>query len=234
MKSLLALLWLGHILPIFAAPGWVVTSYIDYSYYTIHQYTDIDDTPQLTTRTFAATTETMILNISPTKTFSALSTITTDAGYNHHLTLVEVVVPTDAGALITHDPYANVKNVTNFYVPITYKPATSCKVTWIYITTVRINIPDAVETYLTPLPLTTITSTVLYTYTSPSSTRTAEILTYAEALLNPADIPDDVYSSISSDNKPYQIAYCSSPTKTTTSIKATSTFSSDVSVCKYF
>lgn len=210
MISFVAVIWLFEAFLATAAP-YVVTSYIEV------------DIP-----TVSGAAQTITNFISPTASPlpTALSTVTiSDQAYSY-LDVVEIFLPSGAGSVITTNGISTTSIETDFYVPITYHPFSTCSgQKWTYITTVPVYVPVPAQPFLTPLV--SSTSATSYTITINGSTQT-ESYPIISALLNPIDVPSDEYSSISSANQPDGVTLCINPTETetTASESATATVSS--------
>ncbi|CZR68268.1 uncharacterized protein PAC_18167 [Phialocephala subalpina] len=209
-------------LSVYAAP-WVVTSYvqIDISVYTGYTSSGIGTNPG---DTQSGTTYSWTDFISPTGTVapSGLSTLTTTSGYSD-VNIVEIVLPSGAGSTISPSFGGDDGVVTDFYVPVTYEPFTTCKSKWKFATEVPISVPSPVQPHLTPITVSTSTSSysvseILTTFTNYYTT--------VSALLNPTDVPDDAYKSASSAYQPDGVSLCVSPTTTAIENTATETVSS--------
>lgn len=191
-----------------AAP-WVVTSYIEIDLVTIAAEPGVTQT-------------TAISNfVTPTASTlpPALSTVTiSDQNYSE-LDVVEIILPSGAGAPMI--PNNSTVIETDFYVPVTYHPFSTCSgKKWTYITTVSVYVPLPAQPFLTPLA--TSTSITSFTVTV-DDTLQVEASTTVTALLDPSDIPSDEYSSISSENQPGGVELCTSPTETKATVSASAT-----------
>jgi hypothetical protein len=126
-----------------------------------------------------------------------LSTYTTELDtYSHEVTAVNLVVEPTAGVEITSYVYMN------YYVDVTYTAPSSCSYTTSQTLTTAIPIYPPYRAYPIIEPETVYTSTHTYKYITASYTQTV-------ALLDPSDIPSDVYASASSAYKPAMYTSCS-------------------------
>jgi hypothetical protein len=186
---------------------WVVTSYIEVDIITIAAE--------------PGGTERISNFITPTAGSlpPALSIVTiSDQNYSD-LDVVEIILPSGAGSPIT--PNNTIPVGTDFYVPVTYHPFSTCSgKKWTYITTVYVYVPLPAQPFLTPLA--TSASITSFTITV-DGTLQVEASTTVSALLDPSDVPSDEYSSASSENQPGSVELCTSPTETKATISASAT-----------
>ncbi|KAF8848206.1 hypothetical protein BDZ45DRAFT_681379 [Acephala macrosclerotiorum] len=222
------LILLLEALSIFAAP-WVVTSYVevDISVYSGYTNTGIGT---ISGQTYSGRTTSTTRFVSPTGTTapSGLTTLTTTNQYYSDVTVVEIVLPSGSGSTVFASFGGDESAVTEFYVPVTYEPFTTCKSKWKFATEVPIDVPTPVQPHLTPLAVSTLISNYSVSETSTTFTN---YYTTVSALLNPTDVPDDAYKSASSEYQPDGVSLCVSPTTTAIENTATETVSSEGISC---
>lgn len=197
-----------------AAPApYIVTSYVEVSVYTYAGETD-------TYTTYPATEYTFTDEVIPTATpvANAISTAT-DASSYAEVTIVNIILPPGSGRTTTAD-YSDYTpaSYTSYVVPVTYTPSAICtSQNWTFVTNVPIDIPSIVQTQLTPATISPTVSTYTYYYDSGRISRSTVML----AILNPTDVPADSLSSVSSENEPYYMRYCYTPTTYCQTISST-------------
>ena len=217
MKFLLPLL--SFALSVLAAP-YVVTTYVEISVYTEEAFTDFETT-------VPASLDTETFSVVPATPVSAITTLTASAGYAD-VTLVEIVVPSGAPASENYD-YDSSYVDTSYVVPVTYTPEATCtSQNWTLTTTVPVFVPFIVS--LAPVTVSTSASTISYP--------TPLTAIYVVAVLNPADVDADDLAAASSDNMPYEMSDCYTPTSycatgTASAASCTTTFAYDDSNSGY-
>ncbi|KAI9639982.1 hypothetical protein NHQ30_011651 [Ciborinia camelliae] len=195
---------------IFAAPApYIVTSYVEVSVYTYEAAETIDGS------TYPAGVETLTEAIVPNATpvTNAIKTLTDTSEYAQ-VTIIEVFLPPGSGHRSTATTTAP---QTSYMVPITYKPYPSCTGSgqnWTYVTTVHVNLPTIIASFITPTSLTTSAST----YTEFADI--IDVQTQVEAFLNPTDVASVDLAMASDLHEPYLMSYCYTPTTTCTTVLA--------------
>lgn len=138
------------------------------------------------TEVFDGYTETSTIPISPTATKpDVLRTFTSIDSYDSDVTAVNLVVAPTAGAAITGYEYPG------NYVNVVYTMPPSCSYEPIQTLTTAIPIYVPYEAKDLIQPESIITSTITYEYITDKDTVTM-------AMLEPSDIPNSVYASVSS------------------------------------
>jgi hypothetical protein len=208
MILFIAVIWLIEALSATAAP-WVVTSYIE---------VDISAVPG---EPGAAQTITNFVSPTANPLPTALGTATIADEFYSDLDIVEIFLPSDAGSIVNANTISTTTIETDFYVPVTYHPFTTCSgKKWTYITTVSVYVPLPAQPFLTPLATSTSTSSLTVTVDGDPQ---VETFTTVSALLDPSAIPSDEYSSVSSANEPGGVKLCISPTSTQATVSASAT-----------
>ncbi|OBT94494.1 hypothetical protein VE01_07193 [Pseudogymnoascus verrucosus] len=178
------------------ASPFVVTSYYENKVTTYSDYTYIRS---YTTSIDFGPTYTRIVPVKPTNTAAApLSIDTTVDQYYTDVTVVNVLLPTGAGEVITRDYSAT--SYYDYYIKLSYTAPTSCATEWVYTTTANADLPPMI----TPTPTSVSTSVSQY---QAFGTKT----TYYFAYIDPAILPTSSLASIKSEYAPYFTSSCTVP-----------------------
>ena len=167
-----------------------MTTYLDYTY-----------TRTYTTSTNYGETYTRVVAVKPTNTAIApLSIDTTVDKYYDDVTVVNVLLPTGAGEVITRDYSSTTTSYYGYYIKLSYTAPTACATQWVYTTTAGAYLPPMI----TPTPTSVSTSVSQYEAFGEKST-------YLFAFIDPAILPTSSLSSIKSNYAPYFTSSCTVP-----------------------
>jgi uncharacterized membrane protein YgcG len=167
-----------------------VTTYRDYTY-----------TRTYTTSTNYGETYTRVVPVKPTNTAVApLSIDTTVNQYYEDVTMVNILLPTGAGEVITRDYSTTTTSYYGYYIKLSYTAPTACATQWVYTTTAGAYLPPMI----TPTPTSVSTSVSQYE-------AFGEKKTFYFAFIDPAILPTASLSSIKSNYAPYFTTSCTVP-----------------------